>query len=463
MKEKAKHERAVVIGGSMAGLLAARALSDFYNEVIVVERDDLSTEGVYRKGIPQARHAHALLAGGREVIEELFPGITEQLISRGALPSDPLNDGRWFFEGDDLARSPSGSLGILLSRPLLEDGVRRRVKAIDGVSLLDNQSVRGLISSGNRIAGVVLDSGNIDADLVIDAAGRGSQAARWMKALGFDQPREERVNIQLTYTTRIFRREVHHMDGETFVVIPPTPDGKRGGVAAAKENGEWIVTLFGHFGNQAPEDLAGFIEYSRSIPSPRIHKVVSRAKALGDAKVLKYPASIRQRYEELERMPEGFLVFGDALCSFNPIYGQGMSSATLQARELQNALQAGDADLARRFYRAAAKVIDNPWSVAVGSDLRMPETEVKLTIATRVINWYVSQLHKLGHNDREAAWAFIRVAQLLDPPPAVMRPALAVRVLWSTFWRSLGFAEKKSLGSRIATTETSRQVHTSGF
>ena len=462
MKKTSELDRAVVIGGSIAGLLAARVLSEFYREVVVVDRDELSKEGEYRRCVPQGRHAHALLAGGLDVLEELLPGLADEMISQGAVPCDALSDGRWFFEGGDLVRCRSGARSILMSRPMLEDGVRRRIRAIDSVSILDKRSVRGLIASEHRVEGVRTDVETIEADLVVDAAGRGSKAPEWLEALGYHAPREEKVAVQLVYTTRVFRREDTHINGDAFVVVPPTPEGKRGGVALAKEDNEWIVTLYGYFGQEAPEDLSLFIDYAATLPAKYIHELIIDAEPLGDAKVMRYPASVRNRYEHLKQIPEGFIAFGDAICSFNPIYGQGMSSAALQALELRRALRDAGDDLAPRFYRAAAKVIDNPWSIAVGSDLNMPETQAHRGLSTRIINWYMSQVHKRGHHHTDAAIAFIRVAQLMDSPPAVMRPALAVRVMWSLICRILSLSDDKP-HARMPSTESSPRVHTTGF
>ena len=427
--------RAVVIGGSMAGLLAARVLSEHYQEVVVVERDDLSAEGQNRRGVPQGRHAHAILAGGLNVIEELFPGISNELVARGAIPSDPLNDGRWFMEGNDLKRVPSGTCAIMLSRPLLEDGVRRRTREIENVTILDNCTVRELITDGERVTGLTTNDEAIAADLVVDASGRGSRAPKWLEALGFKPAPEESVEVQLVYTTRTFRRNQYHMNGDSFVVVPSTPEGKRGGVALSKENDEWIVTLFGHFGHQSPQDLDGFIEYASTLAAPHIFELLQSATPAGEAAVMHYPTSVRRRYENLDRSPEGFLVFGDAICSFNPVYGQGMSAAALQAGALLESLRSGTENIAGRFYRAAAKVIDNPWSIAVGTDLRMAETTGRRGPDVRLINWYMSKLHRRGHDRADAALAFIRVAQLLDPPTSLMRPGMALRVLLSAIER----------------------------
>jgi len=219
------------------------------------------------------------------------------------------------------------------------------------------------------------------------------------------------------------------MGGDLFAVVSPTPQGKRGGVMSAQEGGKWVVTLFGHFGNRAPGELSGFREYAESLPSPVIAQFLRNAEPIDDACVYRFPVSIRRRYEMLPRFPEGFLVFGDAICSFNPAYGQGMSSAALQAIALRKELDLGLTGVAPRFFKSAAKVIDNPWNIAVGGDLKMPETEGRRTLVARLINWYVSRLHKLGHRDPEAAAAFVRVAQMRAAPESIMMPRLAAKVL----------------------------------
>jgi len=365
------------------------------------------------------------------VLEQLFPGITAQLISGGAVPADPMNDGTWFFEGAALRKARSGTTGVMMSRPFLESVVRARIAETEGIDVLGGQSVRRLISSddGNRVMGVVNDDGFVEADLVIDATGRGSRSADWLELLGFEKAADTKVEIDLMYTTRLFRLRPDCRPDDKFIVIAPTPDGKRGGVMAMQESGDWIVTLFGHFGQVAPNDIEGFMEYTRSLPSPLIYEAIRRAEPIGEPINFRFPASRRRSYEKLARFPEGFLVFGDAICSFNPIYGQGMSVAALQAEALRETLLAGGEKLAQRFFKTAGKVMDDSWNMAVGGDLRMPETTGPRNIGSSLINWYICNVHKQAHSDPKAAVAFIRVAQLLESPTALMRPAMVVRVL----------------------------------
>jgi 2-polyprenyl-6-methoxyphenol hydroxylase-like FAD-dependent oxidoreductase len=438
-------QHAVVIGGSMAGLLAARVLSDHCERVTLIERDNLPEFAEHRRGVPQGRHTHGLLASGREVLEQYFPGIAQELIAAGAVPGDILQSLRWFMEGGCHVRALSGLEGLMMSRPFLEARVRQRVLARTNVTCLDVTTVDRLeIQPGSgRVTGVRIGHRSLTADLTVDATGRGSKTLQWLRDLGFDPPLEERVEIGLAYTTRLFRRSRMDLNGDLGAIIPPTPEGKRGGVILAQEGDRWTVTLIAHFIPPAPEELGGFIEYARSLPAPYIHEVVRNAEPIGDGFSARFPASVRRRFERLTRFPEGFLVFGDAMSSFNPIYGQGMSVACLEAVVLEEVLRKGSTGIARQFFARAAKVVDIPWSIAVGNDLRMREAVGPRTAAVRLINWYLTKLHKAAHSNPVPAIAFHKVGNLLAPPPTVMHPRIALQVLSSSIARQTRKPEER--------------------
>jgi len=414
----------------MSGLLAARVLADFYKEVTIIERDRFTDQIENRRGVPQGWHAHAILSGGSVALERQFPGITQEMVNSGALLGDISNDGRWFFEGAALKRAPSPTRAILASRPLLECTVRKRIRELNGVSILEGVTVKNLHYSGGRVKGVRTNNGIMYADLVVDASGRGSQSSMWLEWLRFPVPRAETVEVNVAYTTRMFRRRPTDIDGDLFAVVPATADTPNSGVIVAQEGDRWIATLVGRFGKLPPADLEGFIGFAKKLNDPQLYRAIRHTDPIGDARTMRFPASIRRRYEEVTKSPKGFLAFGDAICSFNPVYGQGMTVAALQADALREQLSKGNENLPKRFYHAAAKLIDNPWNIAVGSDLRLPETKGRRSVGAKVMNWYIARLHKLGHHDADAANAFLRVTQLLDEPSSLMRPRLAIRVLF---------------------------------
>jgi 2-polyprenyl-6-methoxyphenol hydroxylase-like FAD-dependent oxidoreductase len=425
---------ALVIGAGIAGLLAARALSGHFDRVTVVERDALPGAAGHRKGVPQAEHAHGLLAGGCEALEELFPGLTRNLITKGALDGDILADSLWIAHGVALARKPSRLEGLLMSRGLLEAQIRDRVRALPNVALVAGSSVRALAFDGiaRRVTGVLVDGRDDLADgvdLVVDASGRGSRAPAWLEAIGFDAPAQDEIDVGLSYSTRAYRRSRGDLGGKLVALCGASAPDWRFGVALAQEGERVIVTLGGYFGDAAPLDDDGFRAFADSLPTPAIASVIRPEVAISQPRSVRFPSSRRRRYERLTRFPGGFLVFGDALCSFNPVYGQGMTVAALQARALDAALTRGTDALAKRFFAAAARVIDAPWRIAVGADFDHPRLAPRATRLQRAFNWYVARLHRAAARDAQLSETFLAVANLTAPPSALLRPSVLARVV----------------------------------
>jgi 2-polyprenyl-6-methoxyphenol hydroxylase-like FAD-dependent oxidoreductase len=256
-----------------------------------------------------------------------------------------------------------------------------------------------------------------------------SDAGRWLNEHRYEPPEEESIVVDIGYMTRMYRRRLSDLGGATVVVTVPQPGESRfGGVMIAQEGERWTVTLAG-YGDYPPGDDEGFLTAARELPAPDIYGVVSQNEPLTDFVPYRFPASLRRPYEKLGRFPEGFLTFGDAICSVNPVYGQGMSIAALEAGDLQKALREGLDGLRRRFFARAAKTIDNPWQIVAGGDLRYPQVEGKRTRSMRFVNWYMSRLHVAARRDPVVARTFSLVASLVEPPPSVMRPGIALRVL----------------------------------
>ena len=429
-------EHAIVIGASMGGLLAARALSDFFTTVTIIERDAVPVGDVPRKGVPQGRHTHGLLARGRAVLEEFFPGYSNEVATEsGGLLGDIANDVMWMGHNVALAQGKSELIGLLASRPVLEGHVRRRVLKLANVRAIENCAVQGLVTgaSRDRVNGVRVridgkDEETIDSDLVVDASGRGSASPAWLEELGYQRPADEKVEIGIGYMTRTYRRKPGELGGKLGIVIAGSAPNWRNGVILALENDTWTVSVGGFLGDDAPASDAEFLAYLATLPTKEIHDVVAKAEPLTDYIRYRYVSSLRRRYEKLTRFPQGYLVFGDAICSFNPVYGQGMTVAAQEAATLREVLNAGTENLSTRFFKAAAKIVDIPWDIAVGNDLRHPRVEGPRPAMVRFINWYIGKLHLAARKDATLATAFLKVANLMSPPPALLSPAIAWRV-----------------------------------
>jgi len=430
------HEQAVVLGASMAGLLAARVLAEAYGQVTVVDRDPLPEASAQRRGVPQGRHTHALLSRGQQALEELFPGLTAELVANGATSADILGNGRWYVNGHLLRRERSGLVAVGASRPLLEARVRARVRALPNVAFLDGHDIVGLAATpdGRRVtAARVLrqDAAEqvLDADLVVDATGRGSRAPLWLEALGYPRPERDEVRVRLGYATRTYHLPADVLGGDMAILDAPTPQNPRGGALLAQEGGRWIVTLAGILGDFPPTDPDGFMAFARSLRFPDISQAIRDGEPLDDPVGFRFPASVRHRYERLDRFPDGFLVVGDAVCSFNPIYGQGMSVAALEALTLRRHLRRDARPEPRRLLRDLARAVDVPWEIAAGGDLVFPGVQGHRTAKTRLANAYLARLHAAAADDGRLAVAFAQVAGLVAPPQSLLRPGVALRVL----------------------------------
>jgi len=433
-------DHAVVLGGSMAGLLAARVLSEHYAQVTVVERDLLPAACGHRRGVPQSRHVHGLLPRGREVLDELFSGLTAGLTAAGALTGDSLAHVRWLVSGHRLAQITSGADGLFLSRPLLEDHVRARVRDIPAVTIRDGCAAVGLVAAPGQcqITGVqILRAGaahTLAEDLVIDATGRGSRTPAWLAQLGYPPPHRDTVTVGVRYASRMFRLREGALGHDRLIITGGTAAHPRGGALTAIEGGRHHVSLAGMLGDTPPTDLPGFLRFAETLPFPDIYYAIIDAEPLDDGVAFGYPASVRIRYERLHRFPAGLLVIGDAVCALNPVYGQGMTVAAMQAMALRRMLATGAAPAASRYFRHIAKVITVPWDIAVGSDLANPAVAGRRTAKIRLVNTYLPRLHAAAADDPALARAFVRVSGLIDRPESLLRPDRVALVL-AARWR----------------------------
>jgi 2-polyprenyl-6-methoxyphenol hydroxylase-like FAD-dependent oxidoreductase len=422
----------------MAGLGAARALASHFERVTLVERDDLTTDSAQRKGVPQAQHAHGLLPSGYRILSDYFPGMMDELVAEGAIRGDLTGDFLWYQYGGWKLRADSGLEAIVVSRPLLERKVREHVLALPKVTLLQGHDVESPIyeSQTRRVTGLSvrkLSTGTtaaLAADLVVDALGRGSPSQKWLASFGYGPVKETHVPIEVGYATGAFERRPGDLYGSVGAVIAGTaPQSTRFVAILGAERDRWIITLAGCLRDYPPTDVTGWKEFARSLPTPDAFDLVKDRQPIGSIASYRFPANRRCHYEALGDFPQGYLVAGDAVCSFNPVYGQGMSVALAEAQALDRCLGNGDADLARRYFRDVARIVESPWAIATGEDYRYPQVEGRRPPGFAVISRYMARAHRIATKDPVVLRRFFEVASLLAPPPAMMAPRIAWRVL----------------------------------
>jgi flavin-dependent dehydrogenase len=421
---------AVVLGAGVAGLLAARVLSERFARVTVLERDTLDGAGP-RRGVPQARHIHGLLDRGRTSIEQLLPTFTADMAARGATVSEVLVGTRWYAGGLRVAPTATGVTSILATRPVLESVLREHLLARPGVRVRERASARGLLGDARRVTGVKLstdgETSTLGTDLVVDATGRSSRAAEWLLDLGARPPHEERREVDLGYASRLYHHRPGQLGGHNAVVVA-TGAGGRGGGAIRVEGDRWQITLTGMLGDHPPTDARGFADFAATLPTPDIHDLIAAGEPLEDPVPHRFRSSVRRRFDRLSA-PAGFLAVGDALCSFNPLYAQGMTVAAQQALALRDCLAADDRELPSRFYAAATECVTAAWQLASTADLAHAGVPGPRTLRTRLTNAYTARAHRAAHTDPRVARTFLRVVNLVEPPAALLRPSVAHRII----------------------------------
>ena len=414
----------------MAGLLAARAVSDLADEVVVLERERLTDTVAPRGHVPQGRHLHVLLAAGLDTLSDSFPGIEAELESRGAVRVDGTSS--WFYQGGAYrARGDWGRPMLCQTRPLLEQVVRARVAALPRVTVESGVLVERVVLANGRVEGVVADGVELPADLVVDCSGRNSRIAHDLEAAGRLAPPVSRVGIDIGYSSFLMRRSPDDLDGQ-FLVCIDNPGSFRLGAVVPVEGDRWQVTLSGVHGDAPPVDAEGIADFASSLPTPAVGQLIARCERLSKVEVYRFPSSQRRHYEKVSHLIPGLVTLGDASSSFDPVYGQGMTSSALQAVALRGVVEnvgLASPELPKRFHRKAARIIDAPWRIAVGADFGHPATVGPKPIGTDQLNGYTRRVVRAAHASVPVARTFNRVLNLVDPPTALLRPAMVVHVV----------------------------------
>ena len=403
---------AIVVGGSMAGMLAARVLADHFERVTLVERDHLPSSPEPRLGLPAARHLQLLLTGGSDALEALFPGFWDEMVRDGAKMIDPGRDAVFFREGAWGTRSAQTDLRLhLQSRDLLDWQIRRRMRRLDAVSIRDGCRVEGLAWNDRHVKGIRIRQTAssiptvLDADLVVVAGGRHCQLPNWLATAGRGRVATEEVAIGVTYSSCVVRPSLRTKHDWEALVVATRPDvDHRHGMIMALEGGLWMVTLAEYFGRTA-KDHDDFLDQARSLPVPDFHDAIRDATPLTPVLKHRVPSNLWRRYDRLAEFPERLVVVGDAVCSLNPIYAQGMTSAARGAMELARCLEQRrerrSTDFGRGFQHRLAKQLQPAWNWAHAHDLRIPQVRGRRCWSWRVREWYQRRLADLATWDQD--------------------------------------------------------------
>jgi len=436
-------EHAVVVGAGIGGLAVAGALAKYFERVDILERDRLPPSAGSRSGTPQDRHPHGLLAGGLRALDQIFPGFQRDLAAAGAVPVSFAREVQ--FERPDVGVLPKRDFGILVlcaTRPLIELVLRRRAEAVANITLRPASRVIGIVpaASGTGAQGIRFVNGSgrsetLDADLVVDASGRGAPTLTLLDALGWDRPQMTEIGVDISYATAVV--EIPHdapAEWKLVLTLPDPPHVALNSVLVPTEDGRWIIAIADHNATARIETWDAFLEASRSLITPTVYNALRYAEPPAGIRHYRFPVSTWKHFERLPRLPRGVVPVADALCRFNPIYGQGMSSAAKQARLLQDVLAraAADADpisaMQKGYMAEVASVLETPWTMSTSADLAFPQTRGERPDNFAEAREFEAALFRAAVADRVVHRAMMEVAQLLQPQSLLQEPNIMRRI-----------------------------------
>ncbi|WP_318503313.1 NAD(P)/FAD-dependent oxidoreductase [Bacillus sp. T3] len=442
-----RHGKAIIIGGGISGKLAARVMSDFFMEIVILERDPEPDGPFPRKGARQGEHLHALLHAGENGLEELFPGITGKFHQSGALKINSTKDLAWFHHGVWKLRFDGGYSTTLQTRPHLEWHIEQYIKAIPNVSIFYNQSVGNYLynKEQNRITGVQVKettntTKNFTADLIVDASGAGSFSTGWLKELGITIP-HHKVEIGLSYVSQLFHLPDNvSRDWKIKLLYPTPPHEKIGGTISKVEGERYIVTIMGYqheiYEKEVLENDNGFLALTRRLPKLDIYHEIKDGTPLSKPSIYRVPFILWKRFDKLKELPDGLLLIGDTVCRIDPVFGQGMSLAVLEALTLQKLLRESNNPLQKTisiFHKNVSKIISPIWNMVVTEDFRYHSISGKKPLGLRLQQWYAKNIFLLSAKDETVLNAFIKVMNLVKPITILMQPKILLKVIAKSF------------------------------
>ena len=455
---------AVVMGGSITGLLTARVLLNHFEQVTLLERDQFPELPEARPGVPQGAHVHGLLLRGQQTLEQLFPGLLAELKQAGAQPLDWINHWKFLSAWGWMEQHDSDLEGICCSRLLIEWSLRQRLLRYPGFHLRPGCYVKGLqldSLNGNRVVGVEFQEKAeqdaqssrrqaLQAMLVVDATGRQSKLPQYLSRLGYEAPAETIVNSFLGYASRWYKHpaDLTQPSTEQGLIVSAHPEESlRGGVLYPVEGNHWIVTLSGISGDHPPGDEAGFLAFMKSLRSPVLYDRLKDAEPCSPIYCYRRTENLWRHYEDLA-LPEGLIALGDAVCCFNPVYGQGMTAAAVGATLLDQLLgkhlqgrantpaSVGilDRRFTRQFQAQLATMLKTPWLMATGEDFRWEQTVGdRPGWVSKKLQGYFDRILRLSRVDPAAHRAFIEVAHLTKSPATLFTPGLMWKALTQSY------------------------------
>ncbi|MEM6598211.1 MAG: monooxygenase [Cyanobacteria bacterium P01_C01_bin.69] len=447
MSSLTSSKHAVVIGGSMAGLLAAKVLSGYYEQVTIVERDAIaveehegveSTKAIERKGVPQSPQPHILLTKGYRILKDFFPDIDQPLLAAGAVPIDWGQDFSYFSFGGWSAshKNESEIKSFSCTRPLLENVVRQQVEAIENVTRISPYRVDGLAGDANTVTGIRCthrynksETRTLLADLVVDASGRSSNASQWLSDINSSLPTTDTVDARLGYATRRYKIPVGwEANWKVLLVGHEPPENYRLGYLAQVENNAFIATLGGYEQQYPPLDDEGFLAFARQLPASEFYDAIAHATPISPIKAYRSTANKLRRYDELAHMPSGFVALGDAVCALCPAYGQGLTTSGLSAIALQNWLDAATEN-SLTFQKDLLKSIKPSWDIATKSDSGFMNAKGRLAKSRieKLMGRYMQRLITKTHTDSELNLTLTKISHMIESPIKLFSPNVLIK------------------------------------
>lgn len=436
-------KKAIIVGGSIAGLASAKALAPYFDKITIFDADEIKDAEEARKGTPQASHVHGLLKGGGDALTSLFPKLPEKLVEAGAVSADFCQDVRWYLNERWMPRFP-GSLPIFFqTRPVLERCIREEARKLDNLEVLSHRRILDykLDPTKKRVIAAVVTRKDgteeiVEADFFVDTCGRGSFLSKWLSENGFGTVQEKRITVNLGYASCLMELpEDPERDWSSLLIYPKGPDEIRGSTLVKVEKNRWMLTLAGYHHDHPPADIEGFLEFARTLPKPDIYNAVKDARIVSPISLHKFPHGHWREYDKLPRFPLGLLPVGDTIASLNPLFGQGMSAAALSAQSLGQLVQEYDLPLSEDnlerlkedYFQALNKILKTPWDLARGQDFRYPATQGDKPLSLRPKNILKDLV--MGSNSEEIIERFFRIVHLVEEERSLYHPKWALKYI----------------------------------